>query len=181
MTTLTASSAIIIALGILSLVTCVVVRDYNEVNHKVYDTYSEFFDAFFTLSGGNSNTNVFVGVTEPQCADRLETAAFRGAQRHAGGNVVSVATVPSEGFPIKLAACAEVFWFPFNTSIYNPLERTVNLGHVDLTRWGGERMPTHIDFFNDFEFPIQLWWLEESHEPVKQGLRFSIDCSRLFF
>ena len=154
-------------------VQAITIRDYNEVNHKAYETFTEFYETFFTLSG-RSNTNIFVGVAESQCADRLDTAAFRGAQRHAGGNVVAVATVFNEGFPVVLAACAEVFWYPFNTSISDPKERTVNLGHVDLTRWGGDRMPTHIDFFNDFEFPIQLWWLEESHEPVKQGLNVAL-------
>ena len=171
MRTVTSSYALV-AFAILSSAACVIVRDYNEVNHRVYDTYADFLNTLFTLAGGNSNTNVFVGVAQPECSDRLETAAFRGAQRHAGGNVVSVATIPSEGFPIQLADCAEVFWYPFNTSINVPLERTIHLSHVNLTRWGSERMLTHINFVNDFEFTIQLWWLGEKHKPTKQGICF---------
>lgn len=159
----------LLVLALSSSATCVIVRHYNEVNHVDFETYDHFFETYFTLAGGRSNTNIFVGVAEPQCLERLDTAAFKGAQRHAGGNVVAVATVPQQGYPVSLAACAEVFFYPFNSSITSPKERTVNLGHIELTRWGTERMSTHIDFVNNFDFAIQIFWLEESHDSVKQG------------
>lgn len=173
------AARLVIFFGCLAIVSCVVVRDYNEVQYERLDSFSNVFDKYFTLNG-HANTNLFLGVAEPACADQLETAAFIGSQRHSGGNVVSTVSLTTDvGFPSKLEACAEVFFYRFNDSISNPTSRSIDLGHVDLTRWGAEQMPTEITFFNNFDFPIQVWWLEESHESVPQGTVSIGDGSRL--
>ena len=53
-------------------------RSYNEVNHKEYNSYDEWKSVFFTLDGEKSNTNLFVGVVEDECRDKLDTPAFKG-------------------------------------------------------------------------------------------------------
>lgn len=36
------------------------------------------------------NNNLFLGVSNEECKSNLDSPAFRGAQRHGGGNVLSV-------------------------------------------------------------------------------------------
>ena len=43
-----------------------------------------------------TNTNILLGVSDPSCSDVLKSPAFRGAQRHAGGDVMAVAVIPAK-------------------------------------------------------------------------------------
>lgn len=119
---------------------------------------------------GRSNTNVIVGVTTPECAEKLDSPAFKGAQRHAGGNVLSVATIPKEGFPLSFDSCARAYFYRFNTSVNNPSSHTDNLDHIALTGWESELMSVKVRMTNGFDFPIKVFWHEESHVPKSQGI-----------
>ena len=101
----------------------VIVRSYNEVRHTAFDSFAAFEAVYLTHEGGRTNTNLFVGVATPECQEKLETAAFRGAQRHAGGSVVAAVSLPAVDFPLALDACAEVFFYPVNTLIGEPQDR----------------------------------------------------------
>jgi len=147
-------------------------RSYNEVNHAYYDSFQELADVYFTMGPydkskkeyGKTRSNVIVGVYTT-CKDKLETAAFIGAQRHAGGNVLTVATIPQSDFPLKITSCAEVFFYPFNSSVIEPQGRTANLDHVALTSFLQDSTQASVIFKNGFDFPIKIAWHEESNQP----------------
>ena len=148
----------------------VIVRYYNEVRHKQYNDFAEFEKEHLTLEGHRTNTNLFVGVSNPECTEQLDSAAFKGVQRHAGGDVVAVVTLPALGFPLSLNGCVEVFFYPINSTIDEPAARSIDMEHVSLTRWGSEQMPVHIVFSNKFDFPVEYFWIDESSDPVSQGI-----------
>lgn len=156
--------------ALLNVVACYVVRDYNTIHFHEFSSNDEFYQKHFTLSGGRSNNNLFVGVAQPECHEKLESAAFRGAQRHAGGHVIDVVTVPAKDFPLPLTGCAEVFFYGYNSSITNPTDRTDQLDHLELTRWGGQQMGRKVKFVNDFDFPVEMYWSDEGKDPVRQGI-----------
>ena len=103
----------------------VIVRYYNEVRHKEYDSFEEFQKEYLTHEGHRTNTNLFVGVSTPECKDQLESPAFKGSQRHAGGDVVAVVTIAASDFPLPLKeGCVEIFFYSIDTLITDPKERT---------------------------------------------------------
>ena len=102
----------------------VIVRYYNEVRHKEYDNFEEFQKEYLTHEGHKFNTNLFVGVATPECKDRLDSPAFKGSQRHAGGDVVAVVTIAASDFPLPLKGCVEIFFYSIDTPITDPKERT---------------------------------------------------------
>ena len=106
-----------------SIANSVIVRYYNEVRHKELE-FAEFQKEYLTHEGHRTNTNLFVGVATPECKDQLESPAFKGSQRHAGGDVLSVVTLSASDFPLPLNSCVEVFFYPINTPISDPKERT---------------------------------------------------------
>lgn len=109
---------------------------YNEVNFIEFQSTEALVRDVFNFNGEElSRTNIFLGVAKPECLHLLEAVAFRGAQRHAGGDVVLAATVPFEGFPYQLNGCAELFFYPIASTFDNPRERTIKFDHVDLTSW----------------------------------------------
>jgi len=116
-------AAVLLLLSSFLLGDGVIVRSYNEVRHTAFDSFAAFEAVYLTHEGGRTNTNLFVGVATPECQDKLETAAFRGAQRHAGGSVVAAVSLPAADFPLALDACAEVFFYPVNTLIDKPQDR----------------------------------------------------------
>ena len=148
----------------------VIVRYYNEVRHKEFANFAELEKEYLTLEGHRTNTNLFVGVSKPECKQELESAALRGVQRHAGGDVVAVVTLPALGFPLPLEGCAEVFYYPINSTIAEPKARSADMEHVSLTRWGAEQMPVSVIFTNKFDFPVEYFWIDESADPVSQGI-----------
>lgn len=169
----------IAVLSCLCLMTsAVVIRDYNMVNFVEYDTYQEFVDVYLNLKENTLNQNVFLGVAEQHCKHHLESPAFRGAQRHGGGNVLVAATVPVaelkkhfESFDEAptLNNCAQVFFYRIGDKINEPSSKTENFDHAALNRWSADLMRTKIVFYNDFSFPITIYWHEESTEPVNSG------------
>lgn len=93
-------------------------------------------------------------------------------QRFAGGNVLSAVSVPwTDAFPVPLTACAELFFYPFGTPLFNPTHRLSDISYPSVTTWGKTKI-THTEayFRNDFEFPIQMHWLEESKGERFQGV-----------
>lgn len=102
---------------------CVKIRDYNRVNFEDFETFEQFA-AKLLDSSNNTNTNVFLGGATPECMDRLQSPAFRGAQRHAGGDIVAVASLPASEFPFSLESCAEAFYYKVGTPILEPTSAT---------------------------------------------------------
>ena len=73
----------------------VIIRDYNYVQYEDFDSYEDFKRQFLHHDPARPdvelvNNNVFLGVANDECKADLESPAFRGAQRHGGGNVLSV-------------------------------------------------------------------------------------------
>jgi hypothetical protein len=97
------------------------IRDYNRVNFEAFETFDKFA-AKFLDSANKTNTNLFLGGAGPECMDKLESPAFRGSQRHAGGDVVFTASLPASQFPFPLVPeeCAEVFFYKVGTPISDP-------------------------------------------------------------
>ena len=123
-------SSFLVTLAIVSLVLTirVIASDtikiypYNEVNFIQYKSTEDFVNDVFVLYGEErSKTNVFLGVATPECEYILDSVAFRGAQRHAGGDTLLVATVPSEGFPLRMDSCAQVIML-VQTSFFNDVK-----------------------------------------------------------
>lgn len=61
-----------------------------------------------------------------QCQEQIETAAFRGAYRHAGGAVLTILSMPASAFPYPIEGCAEVFFYQIGTPLDEPSGRTSN-------------------------------------------------------
>ena len=59
-----------------------------------------------------------------QCKGQLEIAAFRGANRHAGSDVLTVVYMPASAFPYKLNGCVEVFYYPIDGTFKETTDRT---------------------------------------------------------
>jgi hypothetical protein len=64
-------------------------------------------------------TNIFI-----QCKGQLEIAAFRGANRHAGSDVLTVVYMPASAFPYKINGCVEVFFYPIDGTFKETKDRT---------------------------------------------------------
>lgn len=94
------------------------------MRHKEFDNFEDFQKEYLTHEGHRTNTNLFVGVATPECKDQLESPAYKGSQRHAGGDVVAVVTISASDFPLPLKGCVEVFFYSIHTPINDPTERT---------------------------------------------------------
>ena len=90
---------------------------------------AEFAAQYLTHNDGTdsvTNTNILLGVYQPQCENQLESVAFRGAQRSAGGNVLAIASLPASEFHVSLEgdACVEVFFYYMDSRIDKPHDST---------------------------------------------------------
>lgn len=155
-------------ISIISFSSSVTIRSYNKINYIEYHSIESLLINIFT-NDGTSNINLFLGVSKPECFNQEWTPAFKGAQRHAGGNTLAVASIPSNDFPITLNSCSEIFFYPINTPIANPTSRTSNFEHSYLTSWENELMRTSIKFINHFPFEVCIFWSDESTEPISNG------------
>jgi hypothetical protein len=148
----------------------VIMRSYNHVSHDEQPNYESFATKYLN-DDGITNTNVFVGVYEPMCKDKIYTAAFVGAQRHTGvGIVVSVASLPAEGFPVELSSCAQVLFYKAGSPITSPDSVTLNLEHTELTQWEKENMRANIKIINGFNYPVKIFWNDENSDGFVHGV-----------
>ena len=148
-------------------------REYDHVNHQEINSFAEFKAKYFTLDGERASTNLLVAFTTPECRDQInDNPVLRGSQRHAGGYAFVSATVTDaqSNFPIQMNNCAEVFYFPYNTPTNQPNARTVEYEDVvDFTRWVHDRMKvSNFKLKNSFNYPINVFWYDESKNPILQ-------------
>jgi hypothetical protein len=155
-------------LSIYSFTSSVIIRTYNEVNYVEYHSIESLLINTFT-NDGKSNINLFLGVSKPECFNQEWTPAFKGAQRHAGGGTLAVASIPAKDFPITLNSCSEIFYYPINTHIANPTSRIDNFEHSFLTAWEADLMRTPVIFKNNFPFEVCIFWSDESTQPISNG------------
>jgi hypothetical protein len=157
----------------------VIVRDYNAVNFEEMDNFNAFSEKFLNLGENVFNQNVMLGVATPECWDKLQSPAFRGTQRHSGGGPLAAVALPSAGFPYpndlldengNPTACAHILFYRRGDNIANPRSVTSEFEHRFLNVWLAERirLPT-LRMINGFDFPIEVYWQEESVDPVYQG------------
>ena len=89
------SAVLLAAFYLLQSCESVIIRDYNYVQYEDFDSYEDFKQQFLHHDPSRPdvalvNNNIFLGVANDECKADLESPAFRGAQRHGGGNVLSV-------------------------------------------------------------------------------------------
>lgn len=142
-------------------------RDYNRVNFIEYSSFEEFQNVH--LTGERTNRNLLLGVYDESCKSHMELAAFRGAQRHAG-NVLQVVSLPRKDFPLEIDGCSELLIYRYDSELQNPFVRTNNLNHSHVNDWVAESLRTDIKVKNGFDFPINFYWHDESHQGKKQKL-----------
>jgi hypothetical protein len=172
--------ALLVAVGVYLVVPIggVIMRSYNHVSHDEQTNF-ESFAAKYINNDGVTNTNIFVGLYEPNCKDKIHTAAFIGAQRHTGvGIVVSVASLPAEGFPVELSSCAQVLFYKAGSPITSPDSVTLNLDHTELTQWEKENMRTNIKIINGFNYPVKIFWNDENSDGFAHGVVHEGDSIR---
>ena len=102
------SSMFILLIFIVSISSCLAAvnykeYDYNQIQFQQFNTFNEFKHMYLTNQNDTVSSNVFLGVSDDNCIEYLESPAFRGAQRH--GNVVT-ATLPKSEFPLELLNCS---------------------------------------------------------------------------
>ncbi len=163
-----------LALALLVHVTSgVVIRDYNAINYEELDDISTLLDRYFQSHRNSqhfSSKNLMIGVYHEHCKQALDSPAFKGSQRHTGGDILVTLTIPAAVYPVPLNNdCAEVFYYKYNTSIQEPSARLNKLDHVSLTSWGSSLMRSSVILTNNFPFPINLMWHDESKDPIEQG------------
>eukprot|EP01036_Dinobryon_divergens_P032554 gene32554-42170_t len=169
------STVLLSILFLLQTIESVIIRDYNYVHYEDFESYDDFKRQFLYHDPSRPDVelvknNLFLGVANNECKADLESPAFRGAQRHGGGNVLSVATVPLDSFPFELENCAQVLFFRINTPISDPVDVTANFRHGELNSWMANLMYVkNVRIVNHFHFPIAFYWHEESADPIKQG------------
>lgn len=172
---------LICVLAFLSAANGVIVRDYNSVNYVEVSNFEHFKNTYMNLDKDTLNQNVMLGVATPECWSKLESPAFRGVQRHSGGGPMATVSLPSAEFPYPAAlinpinkkprACANVVFYRRGDKISAPSASTADFEHRVLNVWLAERMRVNtLVLTNGFTYPIQLYWQEESHDPVFQGL-----------
>lgn len=144
-------------------------RDYNYVVYHQFETYEEFATKFVSADG-RVNTNVLLGVANEECIADLESPAFLGAQKHGGGDVIKVATLPGSESPVPLQECAQVFFYTVGAHINTPSKTTANFQYIELNKFVSQNMKLmDVMFQNNFPYSVKVWWHEESTVPVSNG------------
>jgi len=167
-------------LAFLATVNAVIVRDYNSVNFVEVDTFEHFQNTYMNLDKDTVNQNVMLGVATPECWSQLESPAFRGVQRHSGGGPMVTVSLPADQYPYpkhmlnamkQPKDCANVIFYRRGDKLSAPAATTSELEHTELNPWLAERMRVDsLRLTNGFSYPVQLYWQEESHDPVFQGV-----------
>lgn len=149
-----------------------VMRSYDSVNHLEYDSIDEFKRTFFNMPESRASMNMIVAYTTPECKDQVtDNAALYGSQRHAGAYSFISATIITEQteFPLTTENCAEIHFYRFNSLFTEPVESTTDFELHALTNWVHSRMAVEgFLITNTFDFPIDVFWYDESKSPVKQ-------------
>lgn len=171
-------SAMLVLNGLL-VCSAVIVRDYNAVNFYEVESFDQFREKFMNLDTDVFTQNVMLGVATPECWDKLQSPAFRGTQRHSGGGPLATVSLPAAGFPYPSSAlnkkgepdaCAHVLFYRIGDNINDPTAVTSEFEHRYLNQWLAERMRLpSLRMTNGFDFPIDVYWQEESTDPVHQG------------
>lgn len=118
---------------------------------------------------------MFVGIADEDCLDLLRNPSFRGFQRHAGGKTVVSATLPLSEAPRAIAIartqCAELYFYPKGSSVDSPPQFTYakEFDYEMLQSWQQNIIKKGGRFYNDFDFPIELYWNDEAVKSVHVG------------
>jgi len=136
----------------------------------ILETKDSLIESFFTDSG-NSNTNLFVGISEPSCESKLlSLEPFVGIKRMAGGEVVASVVLPKSEFLHKSDACATVFFYPIGTPLTQPKAETNNLDDEQFTKWLSQYNSVTFHIVNEFKFPVEVYWSDENGNSVSQAV-----------
>lgn len=117
------------------------------------------------------------GIADTQCLDQLKNPSFRGIQRHAGGKTVVSASLPlrEAPFPItkqrKRSQCAELYFYPkgFSLSRLPIAIYDKEFDYQQLQDWEKKLMRKDIRFYNDFDYPLDVYWNDEAVSSVHVG------------
>lgn len=145
-----------------------IIYDYNRVNFQEYENLESLKSVVFPREV--TIKNALIGVADDNCMDLLTSPAFRGAQRHAGGEILEVATIHKHLWPIEFDDCAQIYFYKVGSGLMDPAATQTKLDHNTLNPWIGDLMRTRITITNNFDFSITLFWHEESRDPVDQGI-----------
>lgn len=154
------------------LVRGVVIRPYNYVSYTVFDTFAELAATYLHHEDDEhfTNTNLFLGVADPECWDKLQSPAFLGAQRHGGGNVSAVALLPRSEFPGETTECAQVFYYNIYSPFREPADVCSSFEHIELNSFMARSLRiSDVRFTNNFQYAINVFWHEENTEPMSNG------------
>jgi hypothetical protein len=106
----------------------------------------------------------------------MKNPSFRGFQRHAGGKTVASATLPLSEAPVAITQrprtqCAELYYYPKGTSLDSPPTATYSqeFDYETLQSWQKKIIKKEARFYNDFDFPIELYWNDEAVKSVHVG------------
>ena len=117
-----------------------------------------------------------LGIADKHCMDQLKNPSFRGFQRHAGGKTVVSATLPLSEAPVPLAKrkrtqCAELYFYPKGYSL-NKLPVAIydkDFDYESLQAWQRSIIRSEARLYNDFDYPIDLYWNDEAVKSVHVG------------
>jgi hypothetical protein len=148
-------------------------RYYNKINFHNFTKFDDFRHNLLEQNADGelvTKSNIILGISSPECDHLLESPAFRASQRYAGGDVLFSASLPASEFPYPIDGCAEVAYYRIRTPLNEPNARTTELDHRSLTQLIQDQIRLGVTFYNDFSFPIELVWNDESKDPIKQGI-----------
>ena len=146
-----------------------VLFDYNRIDFVELDSIDQLKSRFFNLPNERASTNVVLGVASNDCLNHLESPAFRGIQRFAGGNtIVSVSLPLSQWTYVPINECSQLFFYRFNSSITAPVKTLSDLNDRTITAWGRQTITkTSFQFINHFNFHVALYYHEENKKDMK--------------
>lgn len=175
-------TSFVVCLQVLPAFGIMKVRDYNKVEYHLLNSVNELAAKFLDMELKVA-TNLFFGIYLPQCVDQLhENPIFLGGQRHAGGDVLQVASLPYSEF-LKLNPrgtdvdvlndnkCVEVRFYRAGRTMADPTDTTTNLEIKAFQAWSSQQVRiSGVKFTNEFPFPVRMFWHEEASIPVDQGI-----------
>jgi hypothetical protein len=147
-------------------------RYYNKINFYNFSSFTDFAHSMLELNDEGqlvTVTNLILGVATPECDYKLETPAFRAAQRYAGGYVLASASLPASEFPLPTEDCAVIHFYRIKSPLDSPVTSTTDINHRSVTVLLNNNIKTKFTFVNNFSFPIDYYWYGESKEPMMQN------------
>jgi hypothetical protein len=161
-------------------VNAVIVRDYNKIKHEQYSSFNEFASIYLTQNDEEGDfiaqRNFLLGLASSECSDVLKNPFFRGVEHFAGGNSLFSVSLDKNAFPISVnhnetSGCSSFLFYKKGDRISSPSSAFPGGGSsdkIEFSRWIQQNTRISVSFFNEFPYPVDVYYHTESAQPLFQ-------------